>query len=58
MGKKDNNFSGTNKYLIIPPQHLFFNKTSEEIEALTLDSLASINSPYIDGTFAGANGAQ
>ena len=32
----------------------FFGKNSAEIEALTLDSLASIDSPYIDGTFVGA----
>ena len=32
----------------------FFGKNSAEIEALTLDSLASIDSPYIDGTFVNA----
>lgn len=32
----------------------FYSKSSLEVQALTLDSLAALNSPYIAGTFVGA----
>ena len=32
----------------------FYSKTSSQVTALTLDSLAALNSPYISGTFVGA----
>ena len=37
-----------------PPNTGFYQKTPAEIAALTLDSLAALDSPYIAGTFAGA----
>ena len=36
------------------PANRFYSKTSADVAALTLDSLAALDSPYIAGTFVGA----
>ena len=44
----DEGFSST------PPNTGFYQKTPAEVAALTLDSLAALDSPYIAGTFTGS----